>query len=371
MLFYHLMLFNHQHQTRILVFYFIFNIFSFHCFIGRILLDGFFSSDEDILVPVKRSPSDKYLSLIPSTEAFLINSKHIELFLPIPLVPFELGQNHFFQVLKQRQWIEEMNDDLILIKIHQLIFSFDEFIGLLRWLCAYEIKNKHYIQQVFSKIHFRQLSQSTIIKLENVKYYDNLNLLSLPLPSNVLPSNIIDYISREDLQKRLSLSPITVKNLIGFYLNENQKDLIHNESTSRIILNLISQHWKQFNDIELNYIKTFLSNNKSIPTNQGNKYPNESYIPSINLSSDLSIINLYIPQIENDNQYVNYPVSIEFLKLIGCRTIHLPTLTNHSNIQLNNSSQTVEHFIRNLLDKRQYMSDNDLNALKTTQCIAG
>ncbi|CAF4378316.1 unnamed protein product, partial [Rotaria sordida] len=102
------------------------------------LLDGFFSSNEDILVPVKQSPSHTYLSLISSTQAFLTNSKHIEAFLPIPLVPFTIGKHNFFKVLKEHQWIEEIDNETILFKIHQSIFLLNEFIELLHWLCKYD-----------------------------------------------------------------------------------------------------------------------------------------------------------------------------------------------------------------------------------------
>ncbi|CAF2860862.1 unnamed protein product [Rotaria sp. Silwood2] len=73
---------------------------------------------------------------------------------------------------------------------------------------------------------------------------------------------------------------------------------------------------------------------KCIPTSQGMQLPNESYIPSSNLSSDLPIIMLYIPQLVKDNnqkgkqESTDYSVSNEFLKLIGCRTIYIPTSTN-------------------------------------------
>jgi len=354
--------------------------FIYFYFLGRILVDGFFSSDKDILVPVKRSPSDTHLSLIPSTEAFLTYSKHIERFLPVPLVPYEIGKNDFFKILKRRQWIQEINDEIILNKIHESILLFDEFIELLRWLCANEFKNKSFIKQILSKIHFRQTQKSDIIKLNNIIYFDTLNISFLPLPTNVLPSNIVSHISREDLQKRLSLSQISVKNLIEFYLNENQHYLFSQENTTTIILSFISQHWNQFNPTESNQIKNILSNLKSIPTTQGMKSPNESYIQSPNLSPDLPIIILYIPQVtNNDNlkgkQLSNeYPVSIDFLKSIGARTIHVPTLSSAINTQSNLSSensQTIQTFIQNLVQQRKTMSENDLRALKHNHCITG
>ncbi|CAF4923582.1 unnamed protein product, partial [Rotaria sp. Silwood1] len=349
--------------------------------IGRILLDGFFSSDKDILVPVKRSPSDQHLSLISSTEAFLTTSKYIQSFLPVPLVPFDIGQNDFLKILKKHQWIEEIDHDTILVKVQESILQFDEFIGLLRWLCSYDVNNKSYIKQILLKIRYRETHQSSIIKLEKIEFYDTLNLLSLPLPSNVLPSNIVNHISRDDLQKRLSLSVISVKNLFEFYLMNDQQYLFQNENTSRIILSFMSQRWNQFNQTESNKIKNILSNLKCIPTNHGMKSPNESYIRPPYLSDNLPIITLYIPQISTDDNHqkdkqelINYPVSTEFLKSIGCRAIHVPTSTNNLTIQSNNSSddsQTLENFIQNLLQQRKNMSDNDLHALKHNPCIIG
>ncbi|CAF4112088.1 unnamed protein product [Rotaria sp. Silwood2] len=352
-----------------------------HKDIGNLLLDGFFLSNEDILVPVKRSPSDNHLSLISSTEAFLTNSKHIEAFLHVPLVPFAIGKNNFFEVLKDRQWIEEIDNETILVKIHQSIFLFNEFIELLRWLCKYDINNnKSDIKNVLSKIHYRETHQSSVIKLENIEFYNTLNTGSLPLPSNVLPSNIADHISHEDLQTRLSLSTILPKNFVKYYLDENQQQLFHNENTSKILLSVICQHWNQFNETVSNKIKIILSSMKCIPTGQGMKSPNESYIRSSNLSPDLPIITLYIPQLEQDNyqkeiqESTDYPVSTDFLKSIGCRTIYIPTLTHGSYIESNmssNDSQTLEHFIQDLLKQRKNMSVNDFYALKHNQCIAG
>jgi len=353
-------------------------MFSFQ---GRILLDGFFSSDKDLLVPVKRSPSDDHLSLISSTEAFLTSSKHIQSFLPVPLVPFDLGKNDFFKTLKQYQWIEDIDHDTILVKVQESILQIDEFIGLIRWLCTNDVHNKSYIKQILSKIRYRENRQSSIIRLEKIEYYDSLNLPCLPLPPYVLPSNIVSYISREDLQRRLSLSAISMKNLIEFYLGENQQYLFENENTSHILLSFISQRWNQFNETEANKIKGILSNIKCIRTSQGMKLPNQSYIRSSSLSANLPIITYYILKLssnenQNDNKQesTDYPISLEFLKSIGCRTIHVPTSTSYSRTESNTSSddpQSLQIFIENLLQQRKNMSENDLHALKHNPCLTG
>ncbi|UJR29713.1 hypothetical protein I4U23_017262 [Adineta vaga] len=338
--------------------------------IGRIIVDGFFSSDSDILVPVKRSPIDKHLSLIPSNEAYLITNKEMEKFLPLPIIPYEIGKHDFFQILKRRQWINEITNEILCKIISETIFSFNEFIELFHWLLTLNHhQDKRFLKEIFSKLKFRQINSSEIILLENIQYFDQLNLEFIPLPRNILPSSIISYISREDLQKRLFLSEIPIKYLIEYYLNEKQKHLFEKSNYSMIILYLISKHLNKFQSNEINEIKLKLSNIKCILTSQGMKLPSESYIPSDNLSSNLPIIQYHILQISNSNskeEFLNYPISLELLKLIGCRTIYIQTnLSNDDNLQTN------QCFIENLLKQRKTLSENDLKALKTSHCLIG
>ena len=302
------------------------------------------------------------------------------MFLPIPLVPHEIGKNEFFKTLKSRRWIEEINNEIIRTKIHETILLTTEFIELLRWLCSNDINNKNYSKEILSSIRYRETRQSPIIKLEKLEFFDTLNISSLPLPTNVLPLNIVNHLSREDLQKRLSLSSVPVKNLVQFYLDENQQYLLKNETTSTILLSFLSQRWNQLNETEWTKIKSILSSIKCIPTSQGMKSPNESYLRSHNLSGDLPLITLYLPQIlmtDQDKckeQSTDYPVSIEFLKVIGCRTIHVPTLANTIPLQTTDSSSnspSIQSFVQDLLQQRKNMSENDLRALKNSECIIG
>lgn len=348
--------------------------------LGRIILDGFFSSREDILVPVKRSPSDTHLSLIPSSEAFLTTSKYVPSFLPIPIVPYEIGKNDFFKTLKSRRWIEEINSDVIQKTIRTSILSSTEFIALLRWLCSNDVSNRSYVGQILSHIRFREARQSPVIELKNLEFYDTVNIPLLPLPNNVLPSNIVNHFAREDLKKRLSLTIVPVKNLVEFYLDQKQHDLLKTEQTSSILLSFLSQHWNKLTDVEWSKIKSVLSNVNCIPTSHGMKVPNESYIRSENLSDDLPIVKLYLPQILITKEEklcessTDYPVSIEFLKVIGCRTIHIPSLASNHSVQVNSdtgNSQTIQSFIQELLQKRKSLSDADLHALKNSECIVG
>ncbi|CAF3589202.1 unnamed protein product, partial [Rotaria sp. Silwood2] len=198
-----------------------------------ILVDGFFSTNKDVLVPVKRSPTDINLSLIPSTQAYIANSKHIHSFLSLPLVPYELSKNGLFQALKDRDLIIEVDNELIESTITTTILLSNQFVEFLHWLSSQNNDDKQYIKRLLSIVRFRETNNSSIITLEKLKNYDNFNIsIILPLPSHVLPASVAAYLSREELQKQLSLIPLTLKDFLHYYLLKNQLYLFTKENTS-------------------------------------------------------------------------------------------------------------------------------------------
>ncbi|CAF4610977.1 unnamed protein product, partial [Rotaria sp. Silwood2] len=144
---------------------------------------------------------------------------------------------------------------------------------------------------------------------------------------------------------------------------------------------IISKHSGPLNKTEWNKLKTTLSTISCIPTNQGMKIPNESYIPSSILSSDLPITTLNVPQNltdDDDKQSIienmeNF-VSAEFLKRLGCRTLNVQSFV-HAPSSLTNSttsnSHTMKTLIQHLMEERDNMSEGDFNALKQNECLRG
>ncbi|CAF4953990.1 unnamed protein product, partial [Rotaria sp. Silwood1] len=358
--------------------------------IGTIIVDGFFSINKDLLVPIKQSPTDINLTLIPSTQAYIANSKHIHSFLTLPLVPYELSKNGLFQALKDRDLINEINNDLIESTIITTILLSNQFVEFLHWLSNQNNNNdKQYIKRLLSIVRFRETNNSSIITLEKLKNYDNFNISTLlPLPSHVLPASVASYLSREELQKQLSLTPLTLKDFLHYYLLKNQLYLFTKENTSTCLLHIISKHSGQLNKTEWNKLKTILSTITCIPTNQGMKIPNESYIPSSILSSDLPIITLNVPQNltdddddddnnnnNNDEQSIieniENSVSAEFLKRLGCRTLNVQSFVHARSSLINSNSHTMKTLIQHLMEERDNMSEGDFNALKQSECLRG
>jgi hypothetical protein len=350
--------------------------------IGSILLDGFFSADKDLLVPVKRSPSDSKLSLIPSTQAYIANSKYIHSFLSVPLVPYELSKNGLFQALKDRDLIHEVDYELIESTITTTVLLSNQFVEFLHWLSSQKIDDKQYIKRLLSIVSFRETNQSSIITLEKLKNYDNFNISTLlPLPSHVLPASVAAFLSREELQKQLSLTPLLLKDFLHFYLLKNQQYLFTKENTSTCLLSILSKHSGQLNKTDWNKLKTTLSTLTCIPTNQGMKIPNESYVPSAILSSDLPIITLNVPQSLTDEDddddkesTMENLVSGEFLKRLGCRTLNVQSFVHARSSLTNSTSSNSQHMkilIQHLMEERDNMSEGDFNALKQSECLRG
>ncbi|CAF5120389.1 unnamed protein product, partial [Rotaria sp. Silwood1] len=354
-----------------------------------IIVDGFFSINKDLLVPIKQSPTDINLTLIPSTQAYIANSKHIHSFLTLPLVPYELSKNGLFQALKDRDLINEINNDLIESTIITTILLSNQFVEFLHWLSNQNNNNdKQYIKRLLSIVRFRETNNSSIITLEKLKNYDNFNISTLlPLPSHVLPASVASYLSREELQKQLSLTPLTLKDFLHYYLLKNQLYLFTKENTSTCLLHIISKHSGQLNKTEWNKLKTILSTITCIPTNQGMKIPNESYIPSSILSSDLPIITLNVPQNVTDDdddddnnnnndeqsiiENIENSVSAEFLKRLGCRTLNVQSFVHARSSLINSNSHTMKTLIQHLMEERDNMSEGDFNALKQSECLRG
>jgi hypothetical protein len=340
---------------------------------------------KDILVPVKRTPSDSQLSLLPSTQAFITNSKYIPLFLSVPFVPLDFGAKYFFSILHQRRLIAEISNETIVNEVQKTILLSTEFVALLNWLCSDEMTNKASKQLILSFIRFRETVQSPIVTLHHPQFYDLSDMSShLPLPSNVLPGNLATHLSCEQLEKKLFLSKMPLDCLLNFYFEPSQAKLFCDTNTSVYLLSFISQYWDRFNEAVRNQIKEILSPLKCIPTTQGMQLPHESYVRSPALSSNLPFITLNIRQnfIDDDNvdedenskttsnEQLDNLVSIEFLKWIGCRTIQVPGYNDTKKMRTNELDDN-QVFIRDLLKKRKSMSDADIRALKQSKCLTG
>ena len=327
---------------------------------------------------MKKSPSDSKISLIPSTQAYIANSKHIHSFLSLPLVPYEFSTNGLIQALCDRDLIIEVDHALIESTITTTILLSNQFVEFLHWLSSEKNEDKQSIKRLLSLVRFRETSQSPIITLEKLKNYDNFHISSLlPLPAHVLPASVAAYLSREELQKQLSLAPLLLKDFLHFYLLKNQQHLFTQENTATCLLSILSKHSGQLNKTDWNKLKTTLSTLLCIPTSQGMKMPNESYVPSSILSSDLPVITLNVPQNSDDDdekqstiENLDNSVSAEFLKRLGCRTLNVQSFV-YARTNSTSSNSHMKVLIEHLMEERDNLSEGDFNALKQSECLRG
>ncbi|CAF1131373.1 unnamed protein product [Adineta steineri] len=351
--------------------------------VGIIVRSGFFASRNNILVPVKQTSTAKHLSLLPSAQAFLADSKYIHEFLSLPLVPFELARNHFFTILKEYQLINIVNKSIIETQLISSILLFNELIALLQWLCIHGINDRSYAKRILLIVRFQETINSPISFFKQINCYDASNISSiLPLPLNVLPVSIAGHFSEEQLRHHLFLIPCTFKDLMEFYLHENQHYLFYDSKTATRLLSNLSKYSSHFSQSKWLEVKKILSDLKCIPTTEGMKLPNESYIPSHMLTPDSPAITLNIlpdktktknqTNINNSDENL---VSTYFLKQIGCRMLNIQSIIKYWQMNSNNISElnqeNIQTLIETLMKERKYMTDEDFKALKQSQFLQG
>ncbi|CAF3917003.1 unnamed protein product [Rotaria magnacalcarata] len=338
---------------------------------GLTICEGFFYSKADILVPVRLSPSNAYIQLIPSTKAYLTYSNLIYSFLSVPLIPIELASSGLFTNLKSWDLIVEVNDTIVKQTVQNSVMNFTEFVEFLRWLSQFDVENRELIREMLSLVKVYHNTSSDILTLKNIRYFDPYGVPSiLPLRSDILPSSVVQYISREQLNKRLLLLAISLEELLEFYMHKDQRNIFLNSITAAALLAFISNHIGHVSKNCRKNIVNTLSNTACVPTTRGMKRPNESYIPPINKSSDEPCITLKISQgtRKSDNSD-DYPVSRELLIELGCRGVHLPSLFNaesssSSMSSVSSSNNNFRALVKRLMQERNKMTDTDRKLLQ-------
>ena len=334
------------------------------------------------LVPVKLSSSNSQLSLVSSSEAFLAASKHMHSFLSLPLVPFEISENAFFAALRKNGIINTVVKSMIKPAVVSSVLSPVELVALVDWLRSDATNTDSYIRHVLSVVRFRENEHSSIISLAQVTRFYASNIPSiLPLTNDVLPASVARHFSREQLTKDLNLSSCSFGELVSFYIHKDQHYLLRKEETAVCLLSLFSKQFSEFSETQRKAVATVLFNIECIPTTQGMKLPNQSYVPSPILSSGLPAITLGILSHETTNNITNSIsssdnlVSIDFLKELGCHMLYIQDIINSygkSNGTLTASDhRTTQALIKNLMNERKNMSDTDFNALKQSSFLTG
>ncbi|CAF1527156.1 unnamed protein product, partial [Adineta steineri] len=346
--------------------------------IGDTIQSGFFD-DTKLFVRVLKSTDNPGLHIFLSKNSYLSSSEHMDSFLRVPLIPFELSQTHFFTILQERGLINNADYQFIEQKLSESssILILNEFIQLVHYLSTSKITNE-WSQRILSVVRFRETIRSDIIIMKNFKFYDPFNVPSvLKLPQSILSASIAVHFSGEELQSRLYLTPWSLTELIDYYLHADQRYIFLLPKANVQLLSLFSKQLYQFQESEWNKIQLTLSGIKCIQTTRGMKIPSESYIPSKTLSSyDIPIIKFNTTEEDVNDSENNYSshnsldafISIEFLKRLGCRTFHLGSFVESQSLS---SNETMEILVPKLMQERKNMTDADFSALKQKRWLQG
>ncbi|CAF3536801.1 unnamed protein product [Rotaria socialis] len=342
---------------------------------GKAIIEGFFVLKNDVFLPTQQKPSDKCLTLVPSTTAFLARSKRIHKFLSLPLIPFQLVDSSFIRTLEKWALINIADRSIIEKKLLSSILSKDELIELIQWLFSEDVADKLYAKRILLIISFNDPCSHCNIKFGTIQYYDALNTPSmLPLPSNTLPRDITAVFSKDQLENQLSLIPLKLIDLVNSYCKGDMSRLISDPKLNPYFLSFVSTCLSQINKQQLTQIKQLLSKCVCIPTTKGMKIPRESFIPSELTSPELPVVLLNIIQTDTDNneqlsQDLENPVTLAFLKQIGCRMFNIHALDD--NRVGSDRFPDLKKLIRLLIKERDNMIEEDFSELKVKKIFRG
>ena len=336
--------------------------------IGEALFRGFLASPWPVQVPVRTSPLQPHLSLVPSSEALLATSGSLQEFLALPLVPFELAECGFFAALKRSGLIGEVKTEMIFETLSKSILTPNALVALLQWLRKEHGNDKEYIQRLFSVVRFREhLDSSVVIRLKRIKSYDTRNVPeALPLPSEILPRSIARHFAVEDLRLHFSLSTCKLPSYIEFYLSDSQSFLFREAHTSEELLRFISKSSSQLSEAFWTKIKTRLAQIKCISTSEGMKFPGESVLPSSLANDDQPMVNFKLSQLPIDED----SIPIAFLKRIGCRIFPVNSINGMTG-RTASTGEEMRALIRSLIEERANLAEADFQALKETPFLTG
>lgn len=355
--------------------------FAFQCTtpdqqIGMALLKGFLTSHDVLQVLVRQSLDDDSFALIPSSQAFLSTSRGLEEFLTLPLVPFELVEKGFFSQLKRTGVMRDISNQEIIGALTNEPISLSALVHLMNWLRKEHCNDKPFFNHVLSQTRFKESSHSFVISMTQIQYYDAYQISTkLPLPKNFLPASVACQFSTDDLKLHFSLNTCSLQHYLDFYLSDEQLGLFRNGSTSEDLLRFFCKYSSQLTESNWTTLTTKLSQIKCILTNQGMKFPKESYLPStfVDENAPLIIFRLFTSSTDSHD---DQSISTTFLKRIGCRMFNLRRLckfgADHRALRTKSSvNPGMKEIVHSLLTERSNLSLNDLNALREERFLTG
>lgn len=326
-------------------------------------------------MPIQKNPSNNGLTLVPSTKAFLAKSKGIHKFLSIPLIPFQLVDNGFIKILEKYTLVDIADKSMIEKKLLSSILSKEELIELIQWLFSPDVADKSYAKRILSNISFTDPISHNNVQFRMIQYYDALNIPTvLSLPGNTLPRDLTAVFSKDQIENQLSLVPLKLIDFIHSYCKGDMSRLLWDPNLNPYFLSFISNNMIQLTVQQLVEMIRMLSDSACIPTTKGMKKPRESFIPSELTSSGLPVVLLNIIQKDADNneqsnQNLENPVSLEFLKRIGCRMFNIHAFDDRKADP--EKFQDLAKLIRLLIKERDNMSKEDLAELKLKKIFRG
>lgn len=348
------------------------NRISYSVQIGDLIVDGFFSSKKEILVPRREKANDENLTLANSKTLHVSKSASVHTFLRISFVPPEFNDHGLIKAMLERHLMTLTSEALIKQTLASNTLSPTDFVGLMQWIYSENSKPDSDAKSILSVVRIHNKNLSSNVAFPTIHYYDALDAaFDFNLPENVLPLEYSALLTKEDMEKKLMLKRFDLKVLQNVYFENTRCAVLENPKQGPYLISLISRHFDDLSSEDADRIIRILSSTECIPTTKGMRQPKASFIPSDSLRKDLAIVSLNIKGATNDvpetESFKRSCVSENFLKKIGCRSLDIDSITATQRIGVD---AQLKKFVKELLCQPT-LSESDKHILRTKKSFQG
>ncbi|GBB83155.1 hypothetical protein RclHR1_00010037 [Rhizophagus clarus] len=257
--------------------------------VGIITESQFFNCSKNILPILSTN------GVLPISNVRIPNPEMTGFIKTVPVVPqfmFDHCYTFFKKARDTMKLIKELTLQDVFLELSSRTLSEDEMIDLLKWWISY--KSKGYIVRSTENTQFMQLARfgSKSQSLSTIHYF--LNPTKIPLdidvPVDVLPFTISKNLRKQDLEKWIGLSELSLINWARFIVKKSDLEL--DPTFAKKVIQILGEGFSNISQTDKEVIQQLFANKKCIPTKLGMKIPNEAYFKDVNLFPDLPIVDL-------------------------------------------------------------------------------
>ncbi|RGB34624.1 hypothetical protein C1646_143658 [Rhizophagus diaphanus] len=257
--------------------------------VGIITESQFFNCSKNILPILSTN------GVLPISNVRIPNPAMAGFIKTVPVVPkiiFDQCYTFFKKARDTMKLIKELTLQDVFHELSSRTLSEDEMTDLLKWWISYRSRGSFVrvteISQFMQLARFGNNSRS----LNTIRYFLNPAVIpsEMDVPVDVLPFNISKNLKKQDIEKLVGWSELSLINWANFIVKKS--DLERDPTFAKKVIQILGEGLSNISQTDKEIIQQLFACKKCIPTKFGMKIPNEAYFKEVDLFSDLPTIDL-------------------------------------------------------------------------------